>query len=320
MREPPAPDRNGRRAPVVLGFPTLREYETTGQANRLYFGAILGRYANFIAGGRFRLDGGEHRVPVTDPPNSIHGGPRGFDTRVWRITPLVTSGPQVSARLRYVSPDGEEGFPGTLTTDVTYALSEDGTFSIGYEATTDRATVVTLSNHMNFNLAGAGAPRGILDHVLTVDADRYLPLDRTQVPLGTLAPVAGTPLDFRRPTAIGARIRDAHPELAAASGYDSYWVLNTRDGAVRPAVRVADPGSGRTLEVLTTEPGVQIYTSGFFDGSVTGVGGRYDQHASFTLETHGYPDSPNRPAFPTTLLRPGQTYRSTTMFRFGVDR
>ena len=317
-----APDRQGRPGHVVLGFPTLRDYETKGAEGGLYFGAILGRYANWIARGRFTLDGREHQVPLAYPPHAIHGGKKGFDKRVWTVQPQAVSGGSVSARLTYISPDGEEGFPGTLQVGVTYVLSEDGAFTIHYEAVTDKATVITLSSHMNFNLAGAGSPGGVLGQVLTVDADKYLPLDKGQLPLGPLAPVAGTPFDFRTPAAIGTRIHDKHEQLAIAEGYDQYWVLDKHGDPARPqhAVRAYDPGSGRTLDCWTTEPGVQIYTAGYFDGSYTGTGGRYGKYAAFTLETHHFPDSPNHPAFPTTELRPGQVYGSTTTFRFGVQR
>ena len=317
-----APDRQGRPGHVVLGFPALRDYETTGAEGGLYFGAILGRYANWISRGRFTLDGREHQVTLAYPPHTIHGGKRGFDKRVWAVQPQAASGGSVSARLTYTSPDGEEGFPGTLRAAVTYTLSDDGAFTIHYEATTDKATVVTLSNHMSFNLAGAGSPGGVLGQVLTVDADRYVPLDRSQLPLGPLAPVAGTPFDFRAPAAIGARIRDTDPQLAIADGYDQYWVLNRRGGPARPqpAAHVLDPASGRTLDLATTEPGVQVYTASGFDGSVSGTGGRYGKYGAFTLETHRYPDSPNHPDYPTAVLRPGQAYDSTTVFRFGVQR
>ena len=315
------PDRQGRHAPIVLGFPTLRDYETKDAESELYFGALIGRYANWIARGRFRLDGHEYQLSLSDPPNTIHGGKRGFDKRVWDVQPTSTSGQSVGARLTYTSADGEEGFPGTLKVSVTYALSEDGAFTIHYAAATNKDTVVNLTNHMNFNLAGAGSPGGVLGQVLAVDADQYLPLDRGQIPLGQLAPVRGTPFDFHAPTAIGARIHDKDEQLAIANGYDQYWVLNKRGDAARPqlAVRAYDPKSGRTLECLTTEPGVQIYTADWFDGSTSGTGGRYGKYAAFTLETQHYPDSPNHPDFPTTELKPGQVLDSTTIFRFGVQ-
>ena len=317
-----APDRRGRPAHVVLGFRSLREYETESADGELYFGALIGRYANWLARGRFRLDGHLYQITLSDPPNTIHGGAKGFDKRLWGVRPLITSGPTVSARLTYTSPEGEEGFPGTLKVRVTYSLSDDGAFTIRYEAVTDRDTVVSLTNHMNFDLAGAGSPGGVLRQKLMVDADRYLPLDGEQLPLGRLAPVGGTPFDFRRPTEIGARIHDKNKQLAIAGGYDQYWVLNKRGDRARPqlAVRAYDSRSGRTLDCYTTEPGLQVYTANFFDGSYAGVGGRYRRFSAFTLETQHYPDSANHPNFPTTELRPGQVFDSTTVFRFGVQR
>ena len=316
------PDRAGRRAPIVLGFPTLREYETISAEDELFFGALLGRYANWIADGRFTLDGRQQQITLTDPPNTIHGGKRGFDKRMWAVRPEAVSGQSVGAMLSYTSADGEEGFPGTLRVGVGYTLSDDGAFTIHYTATTDRDTVVNLSSHMNFDLAGAGSPDGVLHQVLTVDADNTLLVDRSQLPLGPLSPVAGTPFDFRHPTAIGARIHDHDGQLSIANGYDQYWVLNRHGDPARPrfAIHVFDPVSGRTLDCATTEPGVQIYTADWFDGSVHGIGGRYVKYAAFTLETQHYPDSPNHPDFPTTELRPGQVFDSTTIFRFGVQR
>ena len=317
-----APDRQGRPGHIVLGFETLREYETKSAQGELYFGALLGRYANWIARGRFTLGGRSYQLTLSDPPNTIHGGKVGFDKRMWDVQPGSASGGSVSALLTYTSPDGEEGYPGTLKVGVTYALSDDGAFTIRYEGETDRDTVLNPSNHMSFDLAGGGSAGGVLQQVLTVDADSYLPLDRAQIPLGPVAPVAGTPFDFRTPIAIGARIRDRNEQLAIANGYDQYWVLNKRGDLAQPprAVRAYDPGSGRTLEAFTTEPGMQIYTNSFFDGSYSGVGGRYRQYSAFTLETQHYPDSPNHPAYPTTELKPGQVFSSTTVFRFGVRK
>ncbi len=314
------PDRNGRPGHIVLGFPTLRGYETDGARAELYFGALLGRYANWIDRGRFSLDGHQYQLSLSDPPNTIHGGKRGFDKRVWNVQPQAALGQSVGARLSYTSADGEEGLPGRLRVVVTYTLSEDGVFTIRYEAVTDRNTILNLSNHMNFNLAGAGSPGGILRHVLTVHAGRYLPLDGSQLPLGPLASVDGTPFDFRRPTAIGARIHDTNDQLAIANGYDQYWVRDAGGDPARPIVHAFDPASGRTIDCATTEPGVQIYTADWFDGSVSGTGGRYDKYAAFTLETQHYPDSPNHPDYPTTELKPGQMFASTTTFRFGVEQ
>ena len=317
------PDRNGRRASIVLGFSTLRQYETTSAQDELYFGAILGRYANWIDHGRFNLDGRAHQITLTDPPHTIHGGKRGFDKRMWAVQPQAASGPSVAARLSYTSSDGEEGFPGTLRVGVTYSLSDDGVFTIHYQAVTDKDTVLTLTNHMNFDLAGAGSPGGILRQVLTVNAEKYLPLDdRQQIPLGRPDRVAGTPFDFRRPTAIGSHIHDDNQQLAVSGGYDNYWLLDKQGNPARPqlAVRALDPVSGRTLDAYTTEPGVQIYTADWFDGSISGIGGRYGKYAAFTLETQHFPDSPNHPDYPTTELKPGQEFDSTTIFRFGVQR
>lgn len=316
------PDRNGNPAHVVLGFPTLRDYETTSANNELYFGAIIGRYANWIDKGRFKLDGKEYQITLSDPPNTIHGGQRGFDKRIWNVQPTAENGQIISALLTYTSADGEEGFPGTLKVEVTYSLSEDGAFSIHYKATTDKNTVVNLTNHMNFNLAGAGSSGGILGQILTVDADQYLPLDGSQLPLGTLASVQNTPFDFRQPTAIGARIQDKNEQIAIAGGYDQYWIFNQRNDKAQPqfAARISDPESGRTLECLTTEPGVQIYTNTFFNGSINGIGGSYGKYSAFTLETQHFPDSPNHSNFPTTELKPGEVYDSTTVFRFGVQK
>ena len=314
------PDRHGRPGHIVLGFPTLRDYETRAAQGELYFGAILGRYANWIDKGRFSLDGHDYQLSLSDPPHTIHGGKRGFDKRVWTVEPQTSSGQSVSARLTYTSADGEEGFPGTLRVTVTYTLADDGTFTIRYQAMTDKDTVINLSHHMNFNLAGAGSPGGVLRQVLTVDADTYLPLDKSQMPLGQLAPVAGTPFDFRKPTAIGARIHDKDAQLAIADGYDQNWVLNKQGDSAQPqaAARAVDPASGRTLDCATTEPGVQIYTADWLDGTYSGTGGRYGKYGAFTLETQHFPDSPNHPDFPTTELKPGQVFSSTTSFRFGV--
>lgn len=243
------PDRDGRPGHIVLGFPTLRDYETKAADGGLYFGALLGRYANWIDRGRFTLDGRAYQLALSNPPHTIHGGRRGFDKRMWTVQPLATSGQSVGARLTYISADGEEGFPGTLQVGATYTLSEDGAFTIRFEAMPDKATIINLSNHMNFNLAGAGSG-DVLRHELVVHAGRYLPLDRAQLPLGSPAPVGGTPFDFRTPTAIGARIRDRNDQLAIADGYDHYWVLRKSGGPAQPqlAVQAFDPASGRILD------------------------------------------------------------------------
>jgi aldose 1-epimerase len=317
-----APDRNGHPADIVLGFASLHDYETNSALGGLYFGALIGRYANRIAKGRFSLDGKDYTLAVNNPPNALHGGTKGFDKRVWDVTPVSTSGPSVSATLRYVSPDGEEGYPGTLKVAVTYKLDDDNTLSIHYQATTDKDTVVNLTNHSYFNLAGAGSPDGVAPQMLMINADTYTPIDHTSIPVGKNEPVHGTPFDFRKSTAIGARMRTDNQQLLWAQGYDHNWVLNKSGDARQPqlAAEAYDPVSGRTLQCLTTEPAVQFYTSNFLKGTYAGIGGIYRQTDAFTLETQHFPDSPNHPDFPTTELKPGQTFDSTTIFKFGVRR
>jgi aldose 1-epimerase len=307
-----APDRAGRVDDIVLGFDRLEPY----LADHPYFGAIVGRYANRIARGRFALDGHTLQLATNDGPNHMHGGRRGFDKALWNAEPLQAAR---GVRFSRVSPDGEEGYPGRLDVRVTYTLTDDNDLAVHYDAVTDAATVVNLTQHSYFNLAGP-ASGDVLRHVLMLDADRYLPVDETQLPTGRLAPVDGTPFDFRTPTAIGARIRDPEPQLQRGKGYDHTWVLNRSGDAPGFAARVLDPRSGRTLEVRTTQPGIQFYAGNLLDGSLTGkVGVRYRRHAGFCLETQHFPDSPNRPTFPSTVLRPGESYRSTTVFSFGVS-
>lgn len=309
------PDRHGRSANVVLGFKTLQDYE----GGKGYLGALVGRYANRIAKGRFELDGNAYQLALNNDPNALHGGPRGFSKQVWDVQPGSGGGPAVAATLSYVSADGEEGFPGTLTLHVTYTLTDANELRIHYEATTDKDTVVNFTNHSYFNLAGNGSG-SVEDERISIAADRYTPVDATLIPTGELAPVAGTPLDFRRPAAIGARLRVANEQLLRAHGYDFNWVL---DGGVaarpRLAARAYDPKSGRVLECLTTEPGVQFYTGNSLDGSAVGSAGTvYRQTEAFTLETQHFPDSPNHVGFPTTELTPGQTFESTTVFHFST--
>lgn len=308
------PDRQGRSGDIVLGFDSLDGY----LANGPYFGALVGRYANRIALGRFTLDDATYTLATNNAPNHLHGGVKGFDKVVW--TPETTpaaGGPAV--RLRYLSVDGEEGYPGNLTTTVTYTLGNDNALTIAYSATTDKATVVNLSNHSYFNLAGTG---DILGHQLQIHADNFTPVTSSLIPTGELAPVEGTPFDFRQPTAIGARIDADNEQIRFGGGYDHNFVLSSLGAPGQPAVaaRVVDPVSGRTLEVRTTEPGVQFYTGNFLDGSVTGKGGTaYARRSGFCLETQHFPDSPNQPSFPSTVLRPGETFESTTVFAFGVE-
>ena len=306
------PDRDGVVANVTLGRRSLEEY----RARSPYFGAVVGRYANRVAGGRFTLDGREHRLATNDGPNTLHGGLRGFDKRVWTVEDAAPD----RVELSLLSPDGEEGFPGTLRVRVTYALEGEDALRIAYAAETDAPTVLNLTNHAYWNLAGEGSGTA-LDHALTLHADAFLPTDPTQIPTGEVRPVAGTPFDFRVLTPIGARIRADDPQLLAGLGYDHCWVL--RGGvapAPRPAARLHDPRSGRTLEVLTDQPGVQFYAGNRLDGSLVGPSGRaYRAGDAVALETQRFPDGPNRPDFPPTILRPGEIFRSTTILRFTVE-
>lgn len=305
------PDRHGRYANVSLGFADLGSYVSDSP----YFGALIGRYGNRIARGRFTLDGTEYQLPVNDGPNSLHGGDQGFDKRVWDVTP---SGP-AALTLTYTSPDGEMGYPGTLSVTVTYTLTEDGDFRIDYEATTDAPTVVNLTNHTYFNLSGEGSG-SIENHELTVAASRYTPVDDTLIPTGELASVAGTPFDFRRPKAVGADLRAGAEQILIAQGFDHNLVLD-KGITRRPehAITLYDPASGRQMDIATTEPGVQFYSGNFQDGTLTGTSGRtYRQSDALCLETQHFPDSPNQPEFPSTVLRPGETYRSTTVHSFSA--
>src|SRR5262249_34952971 len=295
-----------------LGFPSLDGY----LQRHPYFGSAVGRYANRIAGGKFTLDGKTYTLAVNNGPNHLHGGKKGYDAVLWKTEPVSTPD-YVGVRFRYTSPDGEEGFPGKLDITVTYTLTNTNTLTIDYAATTDKPTIVALTNHTYWNLAGAGNG-DILKHELTVAADRYLPIDDTSIPTGELAPVKGTPFDFTQPHAIGERIGELKQEPHKTKGYDHCFVLRGQKGTLELAARVKEPTSGRVMEVLTTEPGVQLYCGNFLDGSPGGGG--FKQHEGFCLETQHYPDSPNRSAFPSTVLRPGETYRTTTEHRFMNDQ
>ncbi len=312
------PDRQGALADVVLGYATIEDYVRKPQ----FFGSTVGRYANRIAQGRFSIDGKAYQLALTDGPNTLHGGVRGFDKRVWTVASTSGNGEPASVTLRRLSPDGEEGFPGALAVAVTYTLDEDDSLTLHTVATTDRPTVLNLSNHTYFNLAGEASGRSALDHILTIHADSVTPVDATLIPTGEIRPVDDTPFDFRQPVAIVARVRDGGSEqIVLARGYDFNYVL--RDGvtaAPRPAVRVEDPSSGRILAISTTEPGVQFYSGNFLDATVVGKAGHvYRQGDGVAFETQHFPDSPNHPHFPTTRLDPGQDFQSTTIWQFSVD-
>jgi len=309
-----APDRDGQLANVTLGFADLAGYL---DHNEPYFGCIAGRYANRIASGVFTLDGETYHLLTNDGSNHLHGGVRGFDKRVWDAEEIRQDG-AAGVRLARVSPDAEEGYPGRLSAAVSYVLDDDNRLRVDYRAESDRPTIVNLTNHTYWNLGGDGTGN-IEDHVLQLAASRYTPVDTSLTPTGELAPVTDTPFDFTTPTAIGARIRESHPQLLIGRGYDHNLVLDraSGDSALIEAATLRDPASGRTLTVWTTEPGVQFYSGGYLDGTLVGASGRtYRQGDGVALETQHFPDSPNQPAFPSTILRPGEIYTSTTVFSF----
>lgn len=311
------PDRKGQQANVVLGFEKLENYLSDSP----YFGCITGRYANRIANAKFTLNGAEYKVSANDGTGSLHGGFKGFDKKVWKAKEIKTD-KEIGIELSYLSPDGEEGFPGNLTTTVTYTLNANNELSMNYKATTDKPTVLTLTNHSYFNLAGEGSG-DIFDHELMLNADHYTPVDSAAITRGEIAKVEGTPFDFRASQRIGERIRSNHQQMVYGRGYDHNWVLNRknpRDGEMMLAARLLEPTSGRVLEVLTTEPGIQFYSGNFVNGTLVGTSGKtYRQSDGLCLETQHYPDSPNQPNFPSTVLNPGETYNTTTVFRFGVS-
>jgi aldose 1-epimerase len=309
------PDRTGRLDDIVLGLRTLHEYETLSA----HYGAITGRYANRIGGAQFTLDGQTYHLIANNGANTLHGGPDALDKKVWDVTPSqVQNG--VAATLSYVSKDGDQNFPGTLTTHVTYTLTDDNALRIDYVASTDKDTVVNFTNHSYFNLAGNGSG-SVAHQMLLVNADRYTPAGPDQIPTGEIASVEGTPFDFRQMMPIGTRLHSAFQQMVYAHGYDHNFVLNQRPGdSLTFAARAYDPRTGRILDCFTTEPGLQIYTSNGLTGAVVGSSGTtYRQTEAFTLETQHFPDSPNKPNFPTTELKPGQEFRSTTIFRFATD-
>jgi aldose 1-epimerase len=303
------PDREGKLADVVLGFDNLDGY----LAGHPFFGSTVGRYANRIAKGKFTLDGKEYTLAVNNGPNHLHGGTKGFDKAVWKAE-VVGSGEGPSVRFSHVSPDGDEGYPGTLNVTVVYTLTDRNELRIDYTATTDKATQINLTNHTYFNLKGGG---DVLGHELRLYANQYTVPDDTLIPTGEIKAVRDTPLDFTNTHLIGTRIKQLP---ASIGGYDHNFVINGGGGSLAPAARVYEPTTGRVMDVLTTQPGVQLYTANFLDGSLKGKGGvAYNKYAAFCLETQHFPDSPNKPSFPSTVLRPGQTFRSTTVYRFSTQ-
>jgi aldose 1-epimerase len=307
------PDRNGKSGDVVLGYDNLADYIKSSP----YFGAMIGRYGNRIAKGKFTLDGKEYTLAVNNGPNALHGGLKGFDKVVWE--PKMRATPEGPAlELRYLSKDGEEGFPGNLSVTAVYTLTEDNALKLEYTATTDKDTVVNLTQHSYFNLAGHG---DILGHVVMMPASRFTPVDSTLIPTGELRPVEGTPFDFRKPTAIGARIHAQDEQLRFGGGYDHNFVIDKPLGELGLMARVSEPTTGRVLEVLSTEPGLQFYSGNFLDGKNKGKGGWvYQFRNGFCMEPQHFPDSPNKPEFPSVVLKPGQTYKNTIVFRFSVQK
>jgi aldose 1-epimerase len=313
------PDRRGRFANVTLGFDNLTDYEERNP----YFGCITGRYANRIALGQFQLNGQTYQLPINNPPNSLHGGDIGFDKHVWAATP-VQDRHSVGLELRFTSPDGDQNYPGTLANKVTYTLTNRNEIRMDYRSrlvgNSDLKTIINLTNHAYWNLAGEGSS-DIYGHKLKINASHYTPVDPTLIPTGEIASLDGSSLDFRRSTAIGARIRDgSEPQLVIGRGYDHNWVLDRHGSGLELAARVVEPKSGRVLEVITDQPGIQFYSGNFLDGTLVGTSGRmYRQGDGFALETQHYPDSPNHPNFPSTVLAPGQRYETTTIYKFSTS-
>ena len=307
------PDRNGKLDDVVLGYDALEGYVK----NNPYFGAIIGRYGNRIARGKFTLDGRQYTLAQNNGENHLHGGVKGFDKVVWNASEIRDKN-GVGLKLTYLSKDGEEGYPGNLSVTVIYTLTNNNELRIDYAATTDKKTVVNLTHHSYFNLAGQGA-RDVLGHELMLNADRFTPVDKGLIPTGELRSVRGTPMDFTKPTPIGARIEQQAEQISLGGGYDHNWVLNKSGNAPTLAARVYEPTTGRVMEVYTTELGIQFYSGNFLDGSITGKGGKvYQKRYGFCLETQHFPDSPNKPNFPSTVLNPGQKYTQTTIYRFAA--
>lgn len=308
------PDRNGRLGDVVLGYDNLAGYLT----NSPFFGALIGRYGNRIAKGQFTLDGQTYTLPTNNPPNSLHGGDKGFFARVWKAAALVTSNGPV-LQLSYLSKDGEEGYPGNMSVTATYTITEDNALRLDFEATSDKDTVCNLTHHSYFNLAGQGNG-DILGDMLYINANSFTPVDATLIPTGELRPVDGTAFDFRQPTAIGARINADDQQIKFGPGYDHNWVINKPLGQLGLMARVSEPASGRVMEVFSTEPGLQFYSGNFLNGSIMGKDGMvYRYRSAFCMEPQHYPDSPNHPQFPSTELKPGETYHNTIIYKFSTQ-
>lgn len=309
------PDRNGRFADVVLGHSSLHDYLHTPEK---YLGSVIGRYGNRIARGKFTLEGKEYRLAINNGPNALHGGIVGFNAVVWdAVQPDAQT-----LKLTYFSEDGEEGFPGNLRTELIYRLMDDNAFEIHYKAETDRTTIVNLTQHSFFNLAGQGMPTStVCDNVLTINADFYTPMDEVSIPTGAIAPVAGTPMDFTTPHRVGERIDADFEQLVFGKGYDHCYVLNKKEpGELSFAAKVVEPESGRTLEVYTTEPGVQLYTGNWLSGFEGKNGATYPERSAICLETQRFPDSPNKPHFPSVVLHPGEVYTHTCVYKFGIEK
>ncbi|QNF33732.1 galactose mutarotase [Adhaeribacter swui] len=307
-----APDKKGKQENITLGVPTFADYVKGTPA----FGPIIGRYGNRIAKGKITLDGKEYTLTTNGSGNHMHGGKIGFDKKLWAATPV--NGIEPALKLHYTSPDGEEGYPGTLNVDVTYTLQKDNALRIDFKATTDKPTIINLTNHAYFNLSGM--KRDVLNQQLQIKADQFLPTDASQIPTGELKPVAGTPFDFTKPTVIGNRINDTtHTQIKYGHGYDHCWVFTDQSKKLKLGATVYEPQSGRFIEMYTTEPGVQIYTANHLNGKIQGVEGvPYTKRFGLCLETQHFPDSPNHPNFPSTTLRPGETYQSTTVYKLSV--
>jgi aldose 1-epimerase len=309
------PDRSGSFADIVLGYETIGEYISGNP----YFGAICGRYANRIANGRFVIDGKTYQLPVNNGPNSLHGGPEGFNNQVFDAKEVTSTREGEKVEMEYISIDGEMGYPGTLKLKVTYSVTDSNELRLDYEATTDKATHVNICSHSFFNLSGEGNG-DILNHKLMINADSFTPGSDVLIPTGELKAVEGTPMDFRQSEVIGKRIDDNFDQLANGKGYDHNWIINRKKpGELTLAAICHDPVSNRVMEVFTTQPGIQLYTGNWLDGSDKGKGGKsYEMRSAFCLETQNYPDSPNKPGFPSTLLRPGELYKHTCLHKFSV--